>query len=100
MWAILRLSIPCRQGLPCPVVGLVLGFVGHRLALREKVFGRAEAQESGGAFWMLLQELRQRQRGQTNRLWVIIAVRYPATELAPYDINMSRWRVANITSRI
>jgi hypothetical protein len=49
---------------------------------------------------MLFQELRQRQRGPTNRLWVIVAFRYLVTELAPYDINMSRWRVTNIARRI
>jgi hypothetical protein len=53
----------------------------------------------GGALWMLLQELRQRERGQTDRLLVIVAVRYPVTELASYDLNMSRWRTADITIR-
>jgi hypothetical protein len=54
----------------------------------------------GRALRMLLQELRQRERGPTNRLWVIVAVCYSVTELTPYDINMSRWRVTNIASRI
>jgi hypothetical protein len=48
---------------------------------------------------MLLQELRQRERGQTNRLWVIVAVRYPVTELASYDLNMSRRRATGMTVR-
>jgi len=39
------------------------------------------SQLSGGALWMLPQELRQRERGQTNRLWVIVAFRYPVTKL-------------------
>jgi len=48
---------------------------------------------------MLLQELRQRERGQADRFRVIVAVSYRVSKLAPYDVYMLRWRSANMASR-
>jgi hypothetical protein len=54
----------------------------------------------GRALRMLPQELRQFDRGQAYRFRVVVAIGYPVMELAPYDFNMSRRRVTNITTRI